>query len=436
METTTIEQRPTATERPPSGLGALIERFDPEVMDLPGGTARIRLIVDGDGEWDALIEAGEIRIEPASSAQPDALISAGAATWSQVAADVRGGMTAFRAGRMRIRQNLHLGVGFLAATSGITDERRLRFVSVQTRVGTISTLAAGEGDPVICIHGLGATKASFLPTVAALADSHRVIAMDLPGFGESDKPISAPYDAPYFARAVTALLDSAGDRARAPGRQQHGRPRLDRDGPARAGADREDRPAEPGARLAAGPPLALAPLRAPAEAGPDPAGPAGDHRADRPQPRAGGERRLVGGRRGRVPALLPHPPRARRLLRGRPQHLPRRTAWRERPLVAAGGHAARLPVRLGAPRSARPDRVSQARRAGAAGGAPPGAGLRARSPDGSAPADARGHPRVSSPKTAEGHRRAAVARSPQPAALKRPSASSAASYPWRISRGQ
>ena len=208
METTTIEQRPTAAERPPSGLGALIERFDPEVMDLPGGTARIRLIVDGDGEWDALIEAGEIRIEPASSAQPDALLSAGAATWEQVAADVRGGMTAFRAGRMRIRQNLHLGVGFLAATSGITDERRLRFASVQTRVGTISTLAAGEGDPVICIHGLGATKASFLPTVAALADRHRVIAMDLPGFGESDKPISAPYDAPYFARAVTALLDS------------------------------------------------------------------------------------------------------------------------------------------------------------------------------------------------------------------------------------
>ena len=208
METTTIEQRPTATERPPSGLGALIERFDPEVMDLPGGTARIRLIVDGDGEWDALIEAGEIRIEPASSAQPDALLSAGAATWEQVAGDVRGGMTAFRAGRLRIRQNLHLGVGFLAATSGITDERRLRFASVQTRVGTISTLAAGEGDPVICIHGLGATKASFLPTVAALADRHRVIAMDLPGFGESDKPISAPYDAPYFARAVTALLDS------------------------------------------------------------------------------------------------------------------------------------------------------------------------------------------------------------------------------------
>ncbi|MGZ8665920.1 MAG: alpha/beta fold hydrolase [Solirubrobacterales bacterium] len=207
MNSTTIAAGATAEARPPPGLASLIERFDPEVMDLPAGNARIRLTVDGGGEWDALIEDGEISIGPAASAQPDALLSAGAETWEQVAGDVRGGMSAFRAGRMRIRQNLHLGVGFLAATSGITDERRLRFASVQTRVGTISTLTAGEGDPVVCIHGLGATKASFLPTVAALADRHRVIAMDLPGFGESDKPISAPYDAPYFARAVTALLD-------------------------------------------------------------------------------------------------------------------------------------------------------------------------------------------------------------------------------------
>jgi pimeloyl-ACP methyl ester carboxylesterase len=117
-------------------------------------------------------------------------------------------MVAFRQGRMRVRQNLHLGVGFLAATSGIADERRLRFASVGTRVGKISTLSAGQGDPVICVHGLGGTKASFLPTAAALADNYRVIAMDLPGFGDSDKPIAAAYDAPYFAGAIEALLEA------------------------------------------------------------------------------------------------------------------------------------------------------------------------------------------------------------------------------------
>jgi pimeloyl-ACP methyl ester carboxylesterase len=207
MAVVDADPRPTGRSRPPAGLIALIERFDPDVIDVPSGSARIRLTVEGEGEWDALIDAGAIDLRAATGGQPDALLSADAATWEGIVRDVRGGMAAFREGRMLVRQNLHLGVGFLAATSGLADERRLRFASVRTRLCKISTLSAGEGDPVICVHGLGATKASFLPTVAALADHHRVIALDLPGFGDSDKPIGAAYDAPYFARAVESLLD-------------------------------------------------------------------------------------------------------------------------------------------------------------------------------------------------------------------------------------
>jgi pimeloyl-ACP methyl ester carboxylesterase len=207
MAVVDAEERRTRKGRPPAGLVALIERFDPDVIDLPTGSARIRLTVGDEDEWDAVIDDRAIELQPTSDSQPDALLSADAATWEQIVRDVRGGMAAFREGRMRVRQNLHLGVGFLAATSGIADERRLRFASVRTRVCRISTLEAGDGDPVICVHGLGATKASFLPTVAALADHYRIIAMDLPGFGDSDKPLGAAYDAPYFANAVAALLD-------------------------------------------------------------------------------------------------------------------------------------------------------------------------------------------------------------------------------------
>jgi pimeloyl-ACP methyl ester carboxylesterase len=207
MAVVDAEERPRGKSRPPAALIALIERFDPDVIDVPSGSARVRLTVVNEGEWDAAISAGAIDLKPASRSQPDALLSADAATWEGIARDVRGGMVAFREGRLRVRQNLHLGVGFLAATSGIANERRLRFTSVDTRLCRISTLSGGEGEPVICVHGLGATKASFLPTVAALADHHRVIAMDLPGFGDSDKPIAAAYDAPYFARAIEALLD-------------------------------------------------------------------------------------------------------------------------------------------------------------------------------------------------------------------------------------
>ena len=52
-------------------------------------------------------------------------------------------------------------------------------------------IEAGTGAPVVAVHGLGETKASFLSTVSALADTFRVIALDLPGFGDSDKPIGA-----------------------------------------------------------------------------------------------------------------------------------------------------------------------------------------------------------------------------------------------------
>jgi pimeloyl-ACP methyl ester carboxylesterase len=207
MAVVDAEGRPTLESRPPAGLTALVERFDPDVIDVPSGSARIRLAVDGEGAWDAVIDDGAIELQRAIERQPDALLSADWATWEEIARDVRGGMVAFRERRLSVRQNLHLGVGFLAATSAIADERRLRFESFRTRLGRISTLSAGEGDPVICVHGLGATKASFLPTVAALAEHHRVIAMDLPGFGDSDKPLGAPYDAPYFARAIEALLD-------------------------------------------------------------------------------------------------------------------------------------------------------------------------------------------------------------------------------------
>jgi pimeloyl-ACP methyl ester carboxylesterase len=209
---------------PPAALIALVERFDPEVIDVPSGTARIRLVVRGGGEWDAVISSDRIDLTPAQGSDYDARLSADAATWGRIADDLRGGMSAFREGSLRVRRNLHLGVGFLAATSGIVDPARLHFASVETRVGKLSTVAAGGGSPVLCLHGLGATKASFLPTIAALAGDWRVVAVDLPGFGESDKPLRAAYDAPYFAGAVVALLDELGfDRVHLIGNSMGGR---------------------------------------------------------------------------------------------------------------------------------------------------------------------------------------------------------------------
>ncbi|HEX8854502.1 MAG TPA: alpha/beta fold hydrolase [Thermoleophilaceae bacterium] len=216
--------------QPPDHLKALVERYDPKVFDAPTGRARIRLSVAGNGDWDVVVRGRKAELRESSPrADPDAQLVADASTWRRIAADVRGGMAAFEQGRLVIRKDLHLGVGLLAATSGMTDEGRLRFARVKTNKGRICTASAGQGDPpVLLIHGLGGTKASFLPTVAALAADHRVIALDLPGFGDSDKPLAAPYDAPWFARSVVGLMDALKiERAHVIGNSMGGRVALE-----------------------------------------------------------------------------------------------------------------------------------------------------------------------------------------------------------------
>jgi pimeloyl-ACP methyl ester carboxylesterase len=52
----------------------------------------------------------------------------------------------------------------------------------------IHYVEAGRGPPVILLHGLGATKETWLPSVGALAAGYHVYALDQIGFGRSDKP--------------------------------------------------------------------------------------------------------------------------------------------------------------------------------------------------------------------------------------------------------
>ncbi len=208
----------------PEVLRSLTERFDPAAFELGRRKARIRLSGVDEHHYDVVLNGSGASIEPASRrGRPDAVLSADLETWLRIAEDVRGGMDAFRTGRLRIRHDLHLGVGFLAATADAGDNG-LRFHVVRTDRGAVSVADAGVGEPVLLMHGLGATKVSFLPTLAALAPDYRAIAVDLPGFGDSDKPLAGRYDASFFAEWMVSLLDALDlDRAYVVGNSMGGR---------------------------------------------------------------------------------------------------------------------------------------------------------------------------------------------------------------------
>lgn len=53
---------------------------------------------------------------------------------------------------------------------------------------TVNYVEIGEGPPLVLVHGLGGSWQNWLENIPHFARSHRVIALDLPGFGASPMP--------------------------------------------------------------------------------------------------------------------------------------------------------------------------------------------------------------------------------------------------------
>jgi pimeloyl-ACP methyl ester carboxylesterase len=49
-------------------------------------------------------------------------------------------------------------------------------------------LEAGEGDPILLLHGFPTSSHLYRNILPELANTHRPIALDLPDYGLSDKP--------------------------------------------------------------------------------------------------------------------------------------------------------------------------------------------------------------------------------------------------------
>lgn len=176
----------------------------------------IAVRVDGLPEsWTIRIRRGVGSLEMGASRSATASVQAkDIETLHGVLQGTLPGLDAFLEGRLAVRGNVGLALKLDLFFPPVHPPKEGFAVTPGIRiVDGIETffLEAGPRDaPVaLVLHGLGATNVSMLPAIKELARDHRVIAPDLPGFGESAKPLVS-YSFEWFANWLFSFLDVLG----------------------------------------------------------------------------------------------------------------------------------------------------------------------------------------------------------------------------------
>jgi len=89
-----------------------------------------------------------------------------------------------------------LGAAGLESRHETIAGRRVRFVRT------------GSGSAVVLIHGFASSIYTWKDVIPALAARHDVVALDLPGFGQSDQPADLSFE--DFPRSMLGLMDRLG----------------------------------------------------------------------------------------------------------------------------------------------------------------------------------------------------------------------------------
>lgn len=80
---------------------------------------------------------------------------------------------------------------------------------VQLPGAEVNYAEIGEGEPVLFVHGLAGCWQNWLENLPHFGRSHRAIALDLPGFGESPMP-SWQIDMPAYGRLIHDFCEKLG----------------------------------------------------------------------------------------------------------------------------------------------------------------------------------------------------------------------------------
>ena len=194
-----------------------------------GLSAEWELRVGGESFAISVADHGcAVREGPGQS--PQAIITTEPDTWLAIDEGLITGGQAFLERRLTAQGNLDLAVRLETLFRRYRRARKpsdMDQVDVQADGLSLSCYMMGKGDPILLLHGLGASKITWLPLLEPLAERHRVVVPDLPGHGESDKP-RHEYTPRFYARVLRHLMDGVGvDRAMVMGNSLGGRIALE-----------------------------------------------------------------------------------------------------------------------------------------------------------------------------------------------------------------
>ncbi len=194
---------PVLVEQVRASILALAERFLPG--EAPDGSCSWEVQVAGMTPWQLVLSPRGCVISPGAATRPDVRFSTDAFTWLDIVSGRTDAVGAFQAGRLEVRGDLQLAV--LLGTMFVPGHESNRIVHRRrTQLASLSveSLVVGEGEPVLLVHGLGASKVTFIPSIDDLALDHHVHALDLPGYGNSDAPLPTGdrYSLAWYADVV------------------------------------------------------------------------------------------------------------------------------------------------------------------------------------------------------------------------------------------
>ncbi len=119
-----------------------------------------------------------------------------------------GGWGAMRRGCLLVLVSLCAALASCAPMMALHDSE-VEYKTVQTPSGPLrlAVMDKGKGRPILLLHGFATSSFTWQAIEPELAKNHRVIAVDLRGFGASDKPLDDHYSIFDQADAIQALIE-------------------------------------------------------------------------------------------------------------------------------------------------------------------------------------------------------------------------------------